>query len=151
MKECKKINKDLVAFLYGELPDERQQFISSHLKECSSCQREIEKLKEVHVGADSLNEDIKAVMATVDWETLPAQITDTVFGKEVQEPKESWVINISRALFQPKLRPVYAALLIGVFLGALFTYILVRSPLQRQARESLISYEAGGLCGQVGL
>jgi hypothetical protein len=143
MKECKKINKDLVAFLYGELPDERQQFISSHLEECSSCQREREKLREVHEGADSLNEDIKAAMASVDWETLPAQITDTVFGKEVQEPKESWVLNISRVLFQPKLRPVYAALLIGVLLGALFTFILFRSPLQRQAREDFISYPPG--------
>jgi len=140
MKECKKINKDLVAFLYGELQDERQKFISSHLKECSSCQREMEKLREVHEGADSLNEDIKAVMASVDWETLPAQITDTVLGKEVQKPKKSWVIDISRIFFQPKLRPVYAALLVGVFLGALFTYILIRSPLQRQATADLISY-----------
>jgi hypothetical protein len=142
MKECKKTSKDLVAFLYGELQDERQEFISSHLKECSSCQREMEKLKEVHEGADSLNENIKAVMASVDWNALPAQITDTVFGKEVQEPKESWVVNISRILFQPKLRPVYAALLIGVFLGALLTYILVRSPLQRKTTADLISYPA---------
>jgi len=145
MKECKKINKDLVAFLYGELEDERQKFVSSHLKECSTCQREMEKLKEVHEGADSLNEDIKAVMASVNWETLPAQITDTVFGKEAQEPKESWLANIPRILFQPKLRPVYAALLIGVFLGALFTYVLVRSPLQRQAKSELFSYPPGFL------
>jgi len=140
MKECKRINNDLVAFLYGELQDERQEFISSHLKECSSCQRKMERLRKVQKGADSLNEDIKTAMASVDWNALPAQITDTVFGKEVQEPKESWVVNISRILFQPKLRPVYAALLIGVFLGALLTYVFVRSPFQRKTTADLISY-----------
>lgn len=140
MKECKKINKDLVAFLYGELHEEKQKSILSHLKECSSCQRELERLKKVHNGAESLNEDIQEAMATVDWDALPAQITETVFGKEVQKQRESWVISISRILFQPKLRPVYAALLIGIFLGALSTFILFRSPLQRQARGELISY-----------
>jgi len=140
MKECKKINKDLVAFLYGELQDEKQKQILSHLKECPSCQSELERLRAVQTEADSLNKDIKTVMNSVNWETLPAQITETVFGKEAQEPKESWLMSISRVLSQPKLRPVYAALMIGLFLGALVTYILVRSPLQRQAVADLVSY-----------
>jgi len=138
MKECKRIHKDFVAFLYGELQGEKQKHFLSHLRECSNCHRELERLREIKKGADSLNKDIEKVMASVDWETLPSRITEAVFGKEAQEQKETWFTRISRVVFQPKLRPVYAALLVGILLGSLFTFVVFRSPFQKPGRgESL--------------
>jgi len=136
MKDCKKkkIQKDFVAFLYGELEEEEQKHFLSHLESCPYCQRELERLKRIKIGAEYFNKDIEEAMASVDWETLPVQITDTVFKREVYGKQESWLIKISRAFFQPKLRPVYAALLIGVFLGSLLTFFVFRSPLLRQKK-----------------
>lgn len=137
MKECKKIRKDLVAFLYGELEAGRQESFLSHLKSCSDCQSELEKLEEVKRGADSLNKEIEEEMSSVDWETLPAQIADAVFKKEERQ-RESWFKRFSRALYQPQLRPVYAALLIGILLGSFFTFVVFRSPFKKQEKGEVL-------------
>lgn len=137
MKECKKIRKDLIAFLYGELETERQENFLSHLKSCSACQSELEKFKEVKKGADSLNKEIEEAMSSVNWEELPAQIAGAVFKKE-EGKKESWFIQFSKALWRPKLRPVYAALLAGILLGSFFTFLVFRSPSKRQEKGEVL-------------
>jgi hypothetical protein len=143
MMNCKKIKKDLVAFLYGELREDEKELMKSHLDACPDCMRELQQLKEVIKGADSLQEDIEKAVASVDWEELPSRITDAVFAKEAPLTRESWLAGISRFLFQPKLRPVYAALLIGVLLGSFITFVVLRAPLPRErgAEEFLVSQD----------
>lgn len=135
MKECKKIHKDLVAFLYGELETKERERLLSHLKSCSQCQREVEGLREVKRSADSLHKDINEVMASVNWDTLPAQVTEAVFEEETQEQKESWFTRISTLLLQPKLRPVYASLIVGILLGSVLTLMIFRTPFIKQVKR----------------
>jgi len=132
MMDCKKIKKDLVAFLYGELREDEKKLMKAHLDACPDCRRELQHMKEVIKGADSLQEDIEKAMASVDWEELPSKITEAVFEKEVPLPRDRWLAGISRSFFQPRLRPVYAALLIGVLLGSFITFMVLRSPLPRE-------------------
>jgi len=132
MMDCKKLKKDLVAFLYGELRENEKKLMKAHLDACPDCRKELQHLKEVIKGADSLQEDIEKAMSSVDWEELPSKITEAVFAKEAPLSRERWLAGISRFLFQPKLRPVYAALLIGVLLGSIITFMVFRSPLPRE-------------------
>jgi hypothetical protein len=141
MMDCKKIKKDLVAFLYGELREDEKELIEAHLDACPDCKKELQHMKEVIKGADSLQEDIEKAMASVDWEVLPSRIKDAVFAKEAPLPRESWLAGIPRFFFQPRLRPVYAALLIGVLLGSFITLMVIRAPLptERETGEFLVS------------
>ena len=132
MMDCKKIKKDLVAFLYGELREDEKELMKAHLDDCPDCRKELQHMKEVIKGADSLQEDIEKAMASVDWEKLPSRITEAVFEKEAPLPRERWLAGISRFFFQLKLRPVYVALLIGVLLGSIITIMILRAPLPRE-------------------
>jgi hypothetical protein len=143
MMDCKKIKKDLVAFLYGELRKDEKELMKAHLDACPDCRKELQHMKEVIKGADSLQEDIEKAMASVDWEELPSRITEAVFEKEAPLPREPWLAGISRFFFQLKLRPVYAALLIGVLLGSFITFMVLRAPLPREkeAGEFFVSQD----------
>lgn len=134
MRDCKRFKNDLVAFLYGELKEDKRKLLKGHFDTCSLCTSELERLEKVIKGADSLHEDIEEVMASVNWEALPAQITETVFEKEVYPHRESWTVKVSRLLLQPKLRPVYAGILVGLILGSLVTLMVFRTPLPTEIR-----------------
>jgi hypothetical protein len=143
MMDCKKIKKDLVAFLYGELREDERELIKAHLDSCPGCKKDLQQLKEVTKGADSLQEDMEKAMASVDWEELPSRITETVFARKAPLRRQSWLAGIPRFFFQPKLRPVYAALLIGVLLGSFITLMVIRAPLPREGEtgEFLVSQD----------
>ena len=128
MMNCKKIQKDLVAFLCGELAENDQEFFRMHFDECPRCQAEWEELKKISEAADMLKEDAGEAMSSVDWEALPSQIAEKVFKKEPQPRRQNWLVKVSGFLVQPRLRPVYAALLIGVVLGGLLTFMVFRAP-----------------------
>ena len=143
MTDCKKIKKDLVVFLYGELREDEKELIKEHLDACPGCKNELQQMKEIIRGADSLQEDIEKAMASVDWEELPSRITETVFAKKAPARRKSWLAGIPGFFFQPKLRPVYAALLIGVILGSFITLMVIRAPLPREEEtgEFLVSQD----------
>lgn len=128
MINCQRIKKDLVAFLYGELKENERELFKAHLDQCPGCRGELEELKKITQAADVFQEDIDEAMATVDWEALPSQISRNVFRKEVRPHRESWLTKAAGFLFQPRLKPVYAGLLIGVVLGALVTFMVFRAP-----------------------
>ncbi|MDH5468071.1 MAG: zf-HC2 domain-containing protein [Candidatus Aminicenantes bacterium] len=128
MMNCKKIQKDLVAFLYGELPKKEQEFFQAHFEECARCRAEWEELKKISQAADALREDADKALSSVDWEALPSQIAENVFNKGSQSRRQTWLAKVSGFLVQPRLRPVYAALLIGIILGGLLTFVVFRAP-----------------------
>lgn len=119
--------KGLLAFLYGELKEKDRALIESHLDKCPGCKNEFEELKKVVETADALNTDIQEAVASVDWESLPSQVAEYVFKREPIAPRESWWLRVSKFLIQPRLRPVYAALFIGIILGAIVTILLFRA------------------------
>jgi hypothetical protein len=139
MSECKKFKKDFVAFLSQELDEEKRKLLQSHLDRCPECKHEMAQLEKFMKGAESLKVDIEQAMEAVDWEELPMKITKNVFKQGVSALKEPWLERLSRFLFQPRLRPVYASLLLGVLLGSLATFLILRAPQLKEARAMKIS------------
>ena len=127
MKNCQKVRKDIVAFLYGELSPNDQERVKSHLDVCSLCRDEARELEFVRKESGPLIPGLSEAMASVDWETLPGKIADAVLrqdpGPDQLQLKKSWL-----PLFQPKWRPVYVGLLSGIMIGSLATYLVLRSP-----------------------
>ena len=136
MINCQRIKKDLVAFLYGELEKNERELFNAHLDQCPGCRGELEEFKAVTQAADVFQEDIDEALATVDWEALPSQISRNVFRKEARPHRESWLMKVSGFLFQPRLKPVYAGLLIGAVLGAVVTFMVFRSPQPTDVAEA---------------
>jgi len=130
----KEIKKNLVAFLCGELKKDEEEHFASHLNTCSHCQRELEQFKKIMEGANSLPEDIVQAIESVDWEALPAQISEAVFQAEAPRLHKPWWERLR--LFVPQLKPAYAAgVLVGILLGSLVTFLIFRGPFLKQARE----------------
>ncbi len=133
MKDCQKTRKNIVAFLYGELSQEDQVRVKSHLNVCSHCREEANGLEFVRKESGSLIPELSKAMSSVDWETLPEKIADEVLRQDPAPDssrlKKTWV-----SLFQPKWRPVYVGLLFGIMIGSLTTYLVLNSPRLQVAR-----------------
>ncbi len=118
---------ELAAYLYGELPADRSGEIEAHLESCSVCRLEMNTIKKVFNGADTLNPDMENAAQRVDWDSLPDRITDWVFNQK----GKGQVRNRPRLrvfwLHSP-IRSVYAALILGVCLGAVLTLLVIRPP-----------------------
>ncbi|MGD2244944.1 MAG: zf-HC2 domain-containing protein [Candidatus Aminicenantes bacterium] len=136
MINCQRIKKNLVAFLVGELEENERELFKAHIDICPGCRKELEEIKTVTQAADVFQEDIDEAMATVDWEALPSQISKNVFREEVRPHRESWLTKVSGFLLQPRLKPVYAGLLIGAVLGALVTLMVLRVPQPTDTAET---------------
>lgn len=126
MKHCKE-TKELAAFLYGELKDDERERLESHIEVCPQCRKKIEELRQVVNEADSLSSDIEEALASVDWEMLSSKISENVFKKETPLSRRSRTGKFWGLLFQPRFRPVYTALLLGILLGSLATFVVFRN------------------------
>ncbi len=127
MKDCKKIRKDLVAYLYKEKGEKEKHEIEKHLDSCAECMRKFNELKDVLLCADAVKKDIDQAVESVDWDTLPSKIADQVLSpshhKKRQESKFKRILN---SVFTVKLVPVYAALLAGIIIGGVLTFMILR-------------------------
>lgn len=138
MSECRRVRENLVAFLCGELGEGEKEKVRRHLDACSSCSLDLKQLRQTLQSADSLNPEIEKALASVDWEALPEKIASTV-RKEKPRPRPlRWRERFR--LSGPKLRPVFAGLLLGVLLGALATFLVFRRNLaERNGGEKLFA------------
>jgi len=126
MKGCRETKKNMAAFLGGEMDPQQQEKLETHLKRCSSCQKEMRAMEKVFKSAESLTPEIEEVVSSVNWDRLPAKIADAMTkepgGSEWHAPQRE-----HRGMFlQPWFRPVAAALLVGVLLGAISTVLVLR-------------------------
>jgi hypothetical protein len=128
MNDCKKTRRNLVVFLYGELDGIDKEHLEAHLETCQECREELLRFKEVYEAADLLNEDMEKAQASVDWEILPARIADEIFSEKSSRTSKPHRAGLWPFLFQPRLRFAYAGLLLGLFIGAVVTFLIVRSP-----------------------
>ncbi|MFC2166060.1 anti-sigma factor family protein [Acidobacteriota bacterium] len=135
MKDCTTHTNNLVAFLYGELDAYTREQIEKHLQSCEDCRHELSSLERITKEADSLHPDIDRAMASIEWETVPEQIAEFVFDERHASVRRSRVQNFFSALLQPHLKPVYAALLLGLFLGSIVTFLIVRMPFSDRVRQ----------------
>jgi hypothetical protein len=126
MSDCRRIQNDLAAYLSGDLSGDSALSVKEHLAMCPKCNNEFENIKKILDGADSLHDDIRKVMATIDWDALPGQIAQTVFEKERGTRRESKARSFWRPLFQPRWRPVYAGVAAGLVLGVILTLAFLK-------------------------
>jgi hypothetical protein len=132
MKECKKHEQDRIAFLYGELEAEERERFLSHLEGCSRCQRALHEIREMKEKADVLHADIQETMDSIDWESLPSKITEAVWEKVLKTSREGRIARFVRVVFQSKLRPVYAGILVGILIGSLATFLIFQRPFVKE-------------------
>jgi hypothetical protein len=131
MNECKDIQKELAAYYYRELPEAESSRIEAHLETCRDCWQELNLIKKTLNGADALHPEIEAALASVDWEALPDKIADRALTQH-SEKKSRIGSSFWASFLRPQLRPVYAALVIGMTVGAALMFWLLRSPQQVQ-------------------
>lgn len=143
MKDCKKTNRNLLAFLYGELNEIDKKQVEAHLKTCQKCKEELLELKEVDEVANSLNTDMERAFVSVDWENLPTRIADGVFDKEPTRERQPRRAGLWPFLFQPRFRLGYAGLLLGIFFGAVVSFLIFRSPPLQVAEDGKIIVPQG--------
>jgi hypothetical protein len=143
MKDCNRNKEDLVSFVCGELTEDERLRLKTHLEECPSCREEIAELKMMFSEADSYKNEIHNVMASVDWDSLPAQISSRAFQENRSQGLSSQRGGIWGFLFQSRMKPVYVGLLFGLLLGSALTYIALNPTLLEKGREGafLVSQE----------
>jgi len=145
MSKCKRIKKELAAFLYNELDEKKKLEVETHLDECPFCREELNKIKQAMAPVDGIYSDIQQAADSIDWEKVSAEITDNIFeqelGKAQQPSRKKGFFNI----LNPRFRPVFAALLLGLMLGSFFTYVALRKSRSLQMSGDKIIMPAGFL------
>ena len=135
---CKRLRHHLVAFLYDECDESDREKVKAHLQTCQKCRQELRHFEEVYEAADSLKKDMEMTMESVDWESLPARIADSVLGNAPVRSRKARPVSQWPFLFQPRFRLAYAGLLLGIVLGAAVTFLLFRTPTSQVSENGRI-------------
>jgi len=125
MNTCQDFQKDRATFLAGELDLERRERMVSHLKGCPRCREEVDEMRKVIDAAGLVKGEMEKVIASVDWETLPAKVTDYVFGKTARPRRLTIGERLRRRLTRPVMISVYAGAVLGLVLGSLAAYLIL--------------------------
>lgn len=126
MNDCDRIRKRLDRLAAGEPDREIEDAMKRHLERCPDCRRSLEGTEKILRGAGAVRGDIAAALASVDWEATAERIADAAFAAPAARPAPAPSFRPLRSrLFQ--LRPVYAALLAGVVLGAAGMFAVLKS------------------------
>ena len=136
MKNCRMTRKKLFAFLENGHDGRDEDPMKKHLDDCPECRRTAENVRRILDGTDAVREDIGEVMAAIDWEALPRKIADAAFAGTKRAPEPAPARSFWRTLAQPRFRPVYAGLLMGIMVGAVGMLVLLKpQALRRPAGE----------------
>ncbi len=128
MNNCPMKRSDWLAYLSGDLEEGRRTTVAEHLKECPECRKDAEELRRVLAGADAVKGEIQVALRSVDWQALPARIANYVYAN-AEKREELSAVGRARAWFlQAGLRPVAAGVAMGVLLGSIGMYLVLRRP-----------------------
>ena len=128
MNDCDRIRKRLDRLSAGEPAGEIEDAMKRHLGRCPDCRRALDETEKILRGAGEMRMDITAALASVDWEAAAERIADAAFAAPAARREAGSSLRPFRSrLFQPRLRPVYAALLAGVLLGAAGMFAVLKS------------------------
>ena len=131
MNDCRRYRDAGTAFLGGKLGPEEKKRLETHLEGCPSCRKEVESMKRVMGAAGFVKDEMEKAMASVDWEALPARITDNVLAAGPGTRRARAFAGLFAPFGRPLLRPVLAGAAIGVFAGVLAMFVIMRRPVPR--------------------
>ena len=132
MTNCEQTRKDVAALLDGTLGGDREAGMKKHLETCPECRRARDEVEQILAGADAEREDLRSAMAAVDWEALPERIADAALTPGRGPASEPASRPFWTALGTPRWRPVLAAALGGIVIGAAAMYFAVHPPVFRR-------------------
>lgn len=140
MKICRQYRKDWPGFVSSQLPPEKMEAMSRHLRECPACQEEVEQQRLLLAMADSFKDELKQVMATVDWVALPAVIA----GRLPEKERRSEPATTGARWPLWKWQPLAAGLFLGLLLGGAVTFLVLKTresgqPVTHQATGIFLS------------
>ena len=136
MNSCRKTRKALLTSLGSGGDGRNEDAMNKHLDDCPDCRRTAKDVRTILAGAESVREDLREVMARIDWDALPERIADAAFAQAKTAPKTASAVSFWRALFQPPYLPVVATLFVGIVLGAVATLLVLKPPVGRQTAEN---------------
>ncbi|MBC7363197.1 MAG: zf-HC2 domain-containing protein [Candidatus Aminicenantes bacterium] len=121
MKDCRQVKTELVAYLSQELTEGEGVEVEKHLQGCLACQRELEEWKKVFHLVSEVKEEAQTVANSIDWSAEASRIVDNTWKPIQKQPekKRSWSFPGWR------WQPLAAGLSLGLFLGAILTYLLI--------------------------
>jgi hypothetical protein len=128
MSACPIRTEDGLAYLLGDLEEERRKTVAEHLKECPECRKDVAELRRVLEEADTVKGEIQGALLSVDWNALPGRIADYVYTHVEKPEKVSAGGRVRTWFLQAGLRPVAAGVALGVLLGSLGMYLVLRRP-----------------------
>lgn len=116
--KCKKIERQISAFAYGECPEESIQIVKEHLHECASCRN----LLEEYSWLAEKSQDIAEIR-------IPEPIKDQLSSNVIQRlfPTK----NVSKSSIQPRRSPSVRFALAGALIFLLFLGYYVTDYLSR--------------------
>jgi hypothetical protein len=133
MKHCQRLDKDLAVVLDGRRSGNEEADMNTHQETCPDCRRARAEVERILAGAAEEREDLRRVMAEVDWDALSERIADAAWASKpgpAALPAASR--SLWRAMFAPPWKGVVAAVLGGIVIGAAATYFILHPPAGRR-------------------
>ena len=124
MIKCRFVRPELAAFLSGELGEGARKKVQRHLESCPDCRREMSALRDLLRDARTLETDIEGEMESVDWEAQAEKIASAAWERRTQP--EPGTVGAGFRFFSPAWRPVLAGVAMGVVLGSLSAFLILR-------------------------
>lgn len=148
MNDCRQARKNLVAFLSRELESSDRERLESHLEGCPACRAELELIQRTFERADALKPEFDRALASLDWEETSEKIVAAVWDKK--ERPQALPQRERLRLFSPRLRPVLAGLLVGILVGAVASWLVLRGGLFER-RPAQLFFASGEFLDRVDL
>lgn len=116
MMHCRLIQKNLVAFLTGELRELDRQMVTEHLQSCPACRSELELFRQTISTADCLKSELDRALGSIDWEENSKRIVAAIGEEDGRQRARSTKEKFP--FLWIRLKPVLAGLVVGILIGA---------------------------------
>jgi hypothetical protein len=101
----------------------------------NKCREDGEAMKRVIGAVGLVKDEMEKVMATVDWEALPAEIADRALSTGRRPHPIRGIVGLLFLSGRPVLRPAFAGAALGLIAGALVMFFVMRRPVPPAAAQ----------------
>ena len=116
--------------------------MTEHLDKCPECRAEADEVERLLKETDAVRSEIRAAVASVNWEALPAVIADRAFAATGKPERILPAVRPWAWLSALRMKPVLAGLAAGLIVGAAAMYFALKTPGPRPGKDT--GYHASG-------